>query len=646
MASSGVNVKMGVSGVAQFKQNMNQAKQAVKTLDAPLALTEKEFKASGDAEAYMTKKTEELKAKLEQQKSVVSNAEKALQDMASRGVDKASKAYQDMYQSMLKAKGELIDTQQALDNVAGAAQDADTSVMDMSNELSGIGKNVSFNTVTDGIRSITQGLENAARKAIRLGKVITSEVLGAGSWADDLNTRAAYYQVDEEDLQRWEKTAKIIDTPVDAIINAKKRMKKVLAPGEKSDALEALGLGNIVETDPEKQFWAIGEAIMKMGDAYTQEKTAQELFGRSWDELIPLFTAGREEYEKLNESWKIVPKEQVEALQSMNDAYDKLVENFEALKTNVLAQFAEPMEKAMTTIDQKLSEFSEWLASDDGKAFVDSVIGKVQAALEWLTEPENINNVIHGLEAIIAGWAGLKLTGTALDVLKIINGAKGLIAGSGTGGGAAAAGASSASVGLTGFASKILPGLSNWVSVNGGPVLDWLTHESPLGTLFQGTESWSQLWDRLQKEQEERTATFAENWDPNSENANVIAQLFGKRDANQGAADRLATGADWRPSYMQGTSYKNLTEGDLADRGFSSSYDRMTQVAEDSTKAIEELVKQNVTPEKLSELLKVPDGMKSAVKEGISGIKVVLDGYQVGVLVAPYVSEQIGSLIP
>ena len=648
MASSGVNVKMGVSGVAQFKQNMNQAKQAVKTLDAQLALTEKEFKASGDAEAYMTKKTEELKAKLEQQKSVVSNAEKALQDMASRGVDKASKAYQDMYQSMLKAKGELIDTQQALYNVAGAAQDADTSVTDMSNELSGIGKNVSFNTVTDGIRSITHGLENAARKAIRLGKVITGEVLGAGSWADDLQTRSDYYQMDTDTLQRMEKTAKIIDTPVEAIINARKRMKKTLSGGSKDtvETLELLGLGNVVDTDPEEMFWKIGDAIMKMGDAYTQEESAQKLFGRSWDELIPLFTAGREEYEKLNDSWKIVPQEQIDALNNMNDAYDKLVENFETLKTNVLAQFAEPMEKAMTTIDQKLSEFSEWLASDDGKAFVDSVIGKVQAALEWLTEPENINNVIHGLEAIIAGWAGLKLTGTALDVLKIINGAKGLIAGSGTGGGAAVAGASSASVGLTGFASKVLPGLGNWVSVNGGPVLDWLTHESPLGTLFQGTESWSQLWDRLQKEQEERTATFAENWDPNSENANVIAQLFGKRDANQDAADRLTTGANWLPSYMQGTSYKNLTEGDLADRGFSSSYDRMTQVAEDSTKAIEELVKQNVTPEKLSELLKVPDGMKSAVKEGISGIKVVLDGYQVGVLVAPYVSEQIGSLIP
>ena len=74
--ASGVNVKMGVSGVAKFKQDMNQAKQSVKTLDAQLALTEKQFKASGDAESYMTEKAALLQAKLEQQKSVLATAEK------------------------------------------------------------------------------------------------------------------------------------------------------------------------------------------------------------------------------------------------------------------------------------------------------------------------------------------------------------------------------------------------------------------------------------------------------------------------------------------------------------------------------------------------------------------------------------------
>ena len=104
--ATGVNVKMGVSGVSQFKNNMNQAKQAVKTLDAQLALSEKQFKASGDAEGYMTEKTELLKAKLEQQKKVADNAQKALDDMTKNGVDRASKAYQDMYRSLLQAKGE------------------------------------------------------------------------------------------------------------------------------------------------------------------------------------------------------------------------------------------------------------------------------------------------------------------------------------------------------------------------------------------------------------------------------------------------------------------------------------------------------------------------------------------------------------
>ena len=111
MASNSANVKMGVTGVAQFKQSMSQAKQAVKTLDAQLSLTEKQFKASGDAEEYMAKKTAELQAKLEAQKNVVENAQKALDEMAKKGVDRNSKAYQDLYREILKTKGEMLDTE-------------------------------------------------------------------------------------------------------------------------------------------------------------------------------------------------------------------------------------------------------------------------------------------------------------------------------------------------------------------------------------------------------------------------------------------------------------------------------------------------------------------------------------------------------
>ena len=162
--ASGATVKLGVEGISQFKSNMNQAKQAVKTLDAQLSLSEKQFKQTGDAESYMTEKTELLKAKLEQQKAVVDNAQKALDDMASRGVDRASKAYQDMYRQMITAKGALIDTENQLNGVADAGDKAGDGVSEMNAQLKRVGDGVNFQQVTTGLGNITDGLERPRRK--------------------------------------------------------------------------------------------------------------------------------------------------------------------------------------------------------------------------------------------------------------------------------------------------------------------------------------------------------------------------------------------------------------------------------------------------------------------------------------------------
>ena len=393
-------------------------------------------------------------------------------------------------------------------------------------------------------------------------------------------------------------------------------------------------------------FWKIGDALLNLGDDYTQEATAQQLFGQSWDDLIPLFRAGREEYEAWNKSWKVVPKEQIDSLQSMDDAYQKLISNFETLKMTALAQFAEPMEKALTVIDQKLAEFSEWIESDEGKAFVDSVIGKVQAALEWLTDPGNINNVIHGMEAIIAGWAGLKLTGTALDVLKIINGAKGLVVGAGGAGGAAEAaasgvGGSAAGTAVTGAVSKIAPSVQNWVSTNGGAVWDWLTHESPVGTLFQGTENLNQWWDRQWSEFNDRAASFANDWNENVPFRTLMNFLTGG--FAYGNEDKDFD--EFEEELMRRVQMDNFGNGDLADRGFSSSYDRMALLAEESSRGLSDAAdaaeKQTKSNEELiqaaQELQKIPDKL--------SGMKVEIDGQTAGRILTPFVSENIAALI-
>ena len=454
MASNGVNVKMGVSGVAQFKQSMNQAKQSVKTLDAQLALSEKQFKATGDKQTYMAEQADLLKEKLEQQKAIVSQAERALSTMAANGIEKNSKAYQDMYRQMIQAKGAVLDTESALEGLAGGAGDADKNIGNVSGELQtlqSISKQVSFKTVTDGIDRITSGMENAAKRAWQLGAALAQEVLGAGSWADQLVTDAEVYGMTPEELQRAQKTALLIDTSVEAIVSAKKKMNKALGTDKDTEVrsiFAALGVDAGKSTSEEDKFWEIGEAIYHMADAEKQEAYAQKVFGRGWSELRPLFAAGREEYEKTNASWSVLNEQQLENLTKMDDQYQKLSAEFETFKLTLLESFSGPMTTAMEKLTAMTEQLNKYLESPEGQAALkqmgdtitqliddlikvdpEDLVNGLKSVVDGLTESfkwiqEHSGDVVTAMEVIVGGWAALKVTGGALKMLELINGLK------------------------------------------------------------------------------------------------------------------------------------------------------------------------------------------------------------------------------
>ena len=475
--ATGVNVKMGVTGVSQFKQNMKQAQTSVKTLDEALKLNEAQFKATGDAETYMQEKSDLLNRKMEQQQKIVDEAKAALNKMAEQGVDKASDSYQKMQQQLLRAETDLTNTQSAMNGVAEAGDEAAAATTNMTNELGKIKQGVSFENVTNGIGKITGAMEAAFSKAVQLGKAITREVLGAGSWADDLATKAAYYGLKEEELQRMEKTANLIDTSVEAIVGARKKLKSKLGNNDKGagEVLTAMFGEDYDSSNWEKVFWDAGKALMAFTDEEKQEAYAQKLFGKSWNELIPLFEAGREEYEKLNASWSVVSQENVDKLKEMDDQYQKLQLEFDSFKTTMLSAFAGPMTEAMESITSLFKELNTYLETPEGKEMIkqlgetvsslikdlteidpkdvvnglQSVVNGITGSLQWIQT--NSGAVVTAMEAIVAGWAALKLTGGVLEILKIVNALTGLSAAD-----AAAAGASAGSSWGAAFASAAM----------------------------------------------------------------------------------------------------------------------------------------------------------------------------------------------
>lgn len=391
---AGVNVKISAD-VSSFKKNIQEATGAVKSLDAQLETNEKQLKLNGDAELYMSNKAGLLKAQLEAQRTVVSNTAQALQQMKAAGVDPSSRAFQTMETNLAKAQGKLIDIQTELKNVKSGSKGAETGAKDMNTELKNIGKGVAFQNVTSGLKEITSSLASAGRAAVNFGKRLARSAMDSTEWADDVLTRAMQYSVDAETIQKMDNVAAYIDTDVDTIITAKGRLAKNSGKLSELFGLETDGMSL------EDMFWGAGEAIMAMTDEVEQEQAAQEIFGRGWKELIPLFTAGQDEYNRLMEEQNVLSNEQVEKLGEADDKFKQMQQEVDKLK----------------------NEF--WAENSD----------KIIGLLQWLID--NKDAVVGALTAIGIAFAAIKIGEFASNLAKAVNGFKNLL---GFGNGAAGGG--------------------------------------------------------------------------------------------------------------------------------------------------------------------------------------------------------------
>lgn len=673
--ASGVNVKMGVTGVSQFKQNINQAKSAVKTLDAQLALTEKQFKASGDAEEYMAKKTAELQAKLEAQKTIVDNAESALKKMTDNGVDRASKAYQDLYQQMLKAKGEMLDTEMQMQGVAEAGDEAANGVSDLNHQLEQVGQGISIQNVTDALDKITDGMKNVISKAWDMGKAIVRNTLGAGSWADKLATTASQFKITPEKLYRMRETAKIIDTDADTILAAQDKLKKGLEGQDK----DVMGLISAAGFDPngmstEDVFWKLGEYIANLGSEEDKVKQSTKAFGKSWRELIPLFSAGREEYNATMEKWSWVGDEGFESLTKMDDAYQKLESEWEAFQRKFEAAMAPALTTAMETITNMLDKFNEYLSTEEGQAMLKQlgetittliedltninpedvanglkgVVDGIKTGLEWIANNKSL--VVGAVEAFIGAWAALEGAKGVATALQLINGIRGLKGGpKGTNGGSGGSGSdpvvkASPFFGTATTAASKAASVLSAAGMLPAVATDMFLNQTNAGrALRDGTDIIEGINKDLEEKAEEiqkNSESFLDNWNPANPNANPIARMIGAKYGIQ-PAQTPELGSDWN------TTGEAVDKTELIRRNartglpdIEDAADKMEKAASDLTGGTETQKKSSTEMSQAAGTLQgMPAQVYSAIIAGMSQIKIYVDGMQMSGALTPYINS-------
>ena len=495
-----VNMKLGVD-MGSFNSGINQAKAQLRTFDAALKNAESAFKATGDAESALATKMTALNGKFQTQKKMVEDYRKALQEMAKNGGNETDAAFQKLQKDMLLAEAAMYDTQAAIDALSGSEEKAADSADKLSNSVNNIGKKMSLDQVIGGIDKITGGLEKAAGVAIRLGEQVFDNIMTSAQWGDDIATQAMMAQMSVEDYQRVVNVAATQgETSVSSLIKSWKRLKTNMAGDSKevAEALDELGVsmyenvgGKYGNAGPLRDYmdiyWEIGEALMAMGESADQERYAQTLLGRSWQESIPMFRMGREEYEKALKAQDVVSEEGVNNLATLNDTVIGLEQQFNTLKNQVLAEFAPTLTEVGGVVSGLLSELNEYLKTDDGKQMLTDLGTAVSGLFEDLKDidPEDVVNnfvkvfdklvkafefvsnnwpdIVDGIKAIGIAFGALKIGEGVLEGLRLINGFKNL---TGAGGGDPTQTTGTKTGGLN---SKIMSGIGAMVVVNWDP---------------------------------------------------------------------------------------------------------------------------------------------------------------------------------
>ena len=560
------NVKMGAD-ISSFKSGIAAAKSEVKTLDQQMKMLDATLKAEGKSEQTLAMQTQTLNQRMAAQKNMANQAEAALKAMTKAGIDPTSEAYQRMAREMLAAQTGMMETQAELNDLGSSAITAAGGVGQLETGLNGISKKISLEQVKSVVDNISGGLENAAKKAVNLGKAIWENITDVARFSDDTATQAMILNMNVEDYQAYKK---VFDTVGEITVQewqkAKLKVQKAINDPTKDqvDVLQILGISTkqwgslkgqsgqaLIGKNFEDMFWEIGETLRKKVESgeMTQDLAdtyANTLFGKSFANLNPMFAMGKNAFEEEVQKQIVASKEAIQKNAELNDKLIKLQGDFESLKVEVLSGFAPALTAGAEALDGLLERVMEYLKTPEGQEALKDMetavsglfedLGKIDPeqvvsgftdvfntivdSLKWLAE--NKDAVGDSLKAIVGAWAGLRLTGGALEVLKLVNGLKDLM---GIGGGAAGAAGAAGATGLTGGtlgaslmagAGKVAGLFGSQVFQNTAPgVYDWLMNQTDVGMWLRGTKTPGDTWNEFKGNVEKNAGTFEQDWREN-----------------------------------------------------------------------------------------------------------------------------------
>jgi hypothetical protein len=363
MAKTDIGPKIGIEGEAQFRRELNQINQGMKTLDAEARAVAASMQDETDAEKKAAAQKDIMNRQILSQKEKLEKLKDGLEASA-RKYGEADTRTQKWQKSVYDATADLADMEHKLKGLDGAVDDAADSMEDAESAATGwadvMKGQLLADTVKVGVKALAGFIRDTASAMWEASKA-------GAAYADTYNTMAATTGLSTETLQEYAYMADLIDVSLDTLTGAQTKLLQSMrkardGTGEAAETWKTLGV-NIKNADgslrsTEEVLNETLTALGKIENETERDAAAMTVFGRSAQELNPLIETGAEKLDELrkeaHDAGYVLSGSALTALDKQQDAMDRLQKKSEAVSNAFAVKMAPGIESAYNTLGDAL----------------------------------------------------------------------------------------------------------------------------------------------------------------------------------------------------------------------------------------------------------------------------------------------------
>ena len=356
-----IGPKIGIDGEREFRYQIQQTNQALKTLAAEERAVVSAFDDEADAEKKAAAQKDVLNRQIETQRDKLKLLEKGLQESAAMYGEsdtrtmKWQEAVHTATATLNKMESELARVDDGVDEATDSLEEAGNAATSWADVMKG-------SLCADMVKA---GLQKTVELIKSMSTAFWDASKAGAAYADEILTLATTSGLAVDTLQEYRYMADLVDVSVDTITGSLTKLTSSMNKarddeGDTADAFRQLGVTikdqNGALRKNSDVFNDVIDALGQIGNETERDALAMTVFGKSAKDLNPLIAAGSEKLQDLakeaHDTGYVLDNTALEALGRQQDAMDRFAKKTEAVGNAFAVNMAPGIEKAYNTMSE------------------------------------------------------------------------------------------------------------------------------------------------------------------------------------------------------------------------------------------------------------------------------------------------------